>query len=71
MPSFAEVCDALLMERRAREFFLPGGADATDLDRLLACVDAGPVLRLVRDEGLCLLATMRLVFWAGLRETAR
>jgi hypothetical protein len=66
--SVTEVCDALLAERQEACFALPGAADAVDLDRLLACVDAGPVLRLVRDEGLCLLAAMRLVYWAGLRE---
>ena len=67
----AEVCDALLTERRAAAFALPGGADAADLDRLLARVDARPVLWLVREEGLCLLAAMRLVYWAGLREVPR
>ncbi len=70
-PSIAEICDALLTERRTAQQAIPGGADAADLDRLLARVDAGPVLRLVRDEGLCLLAAMRLIFWAGLRETGR
>jgi hypothetical protein len=50
---------------------IPGGADAADLDCLLARVEAGPILRLVRDEGLCLLDAMRLLFWAGLREIAR
>ena len=67
----ATVCDDLLAERRDAKFASPGGADAADLDRLLARVDMRPVLRLVRDEGLCLLAAMRLVYWAGLRETAR
>jgi hypothetical protein len=70
-PSIAEVCDALLAERRMAQQAIPGGADAGDLDRLLARVNAGPVLRLVRDEGLCLLAAMRLACWAGLRETVR
>ena len=69
--SIAEVCDALLAERRMVQQAIPGGADATDLDRLLARVDMGPVLRLVSDEGLCLLAATRLAFWAGLRETVR
>jgi hypothetical protein len=69
--SVAALCDELLAERRETTFALPGGADATDLDRLLACVDVRPVLRLVRDEGLCLVAAMRLVFWAGLRDVPR
>jgi hypothetical protein len=38
---------------------------------LLASVNAHAVMRLVRDEGLCLLAALRLVYWAGLREVAR
>lgn len=71
VPSVAEVCDALLAERRTAEQAIPGGADAADLDRLLARVDMRPVLRLVRDEGLCLLAAVRLVFWAGLRQVER
>jgi len=71
MASVADVCDTLLAERRTAEQGVPGGADAADLTRLLACVDVQPVLRLVRDEGLSLVAAMRLVFWAGLREMAR
>jgi hypothetical protein len=71
MVSVADVCNALLADRRTAAQAIPGGADAADLDRLLARVDVGPALRLVRDEGLCLLAAMRLVFWAGLRKTAR
>jgi hypothetical protein len=71
VPSVAKVCHDLLAERRAATFVIPGGADAADLDRLLARVDARPALRLVRDEALCLLAAMRLVYWAGLREAAR
>ncbi len=70
-PSIAEICDALLAERRTAQQAIPGGADAADLDRLLARVDMAPVLRLVRDEGLCLLAAVRLCFWAGLREVER
>ena len=66
--SVATVCDELLAERRESRFAIPGGADAIDLDRLLARVGRGPVLRLVRDEGLCLVAAMRLVYWAGLRD---
>ena len=66
-----DVCDALLAERRDCEFFISGGADAADLNRLLACVDVQPVLRLVRDEGLSLVAAIRLVFWTGLRKSAR
>jgi hypothetical protein len=64
----AELCDALLAERRTAHHAIPGGADAADLDRLLARVAPGPVVRLVREEGLCLLAAVRLVYWAGLRE---
>jgi hypothetical protein len=64
----AALCDELLAERREASFAIPGGADAADLDRLLTRVDLRPILRLVRDEGLCLLAAMRLVYWAGLRE---
>src|SRR5687768_11351565 len=60
VPSVADVCDALLAERRTGEFFIPGGAEANDLNRLLACVDLSPVLRLVRDDGLSLVAAMRL-----------
>jgi hypothetical protein len=70
-PNIADVCDALLAERRTMNQVVAGGADAADLDRLLVRVDVAPVLRLVRDEGLCLLAAVRLAFWAGLRESAR
>ena len=70
-PSIAEICDALLAERRMAQQAIPGGADAGRPRRLLARVDAAPVLRLVRDEGLCLLAAMRLAFWVGLREVPR
>ena len=71
VPSIAEVCDTLLAERRTAEQVIPGGAEPVDLDRLLARVDARPMLRLVRDEGMCLLAAMRLAYWAGLREVVR
>jgi hypothetical protein len=68
VPAIAALADALLAERHRDDFVLPGGADAASLDRLLAHLDLQPVLRLCRDEGLCLLAAMRLVFWTGLRE---
>ena len=64
----AAIGDSLLAERQAAAFRLPDGADAASLDRLIARTDQQSVLRLVRDEGLCLLAAMRLVYWAGLRE---
>jgi hypothetical protein len=67
----AAIADALLAERREAAFDLPGGADAADLDRLLSRVDLRAVLRLCRDEALCLLAAVRLVYWAGLREVER
>jgi hypothetical protein len=64
----AAIAESLLAERRADDFVIPGGMDVPDLDRLLAHVNLPPVLRLCRDEALCLLAATRLVFWAGLRE---
>ena len=66
--TIGDVCDELLTKRLDAGFTIPGGANAAGLDRLLAHVDPQPVLRLVQDEGLCLLAAMRLVYWAGLRD---
>jgi hypothetical protein len=67
-PVAAAITDELLSERARDAFTLPGGADATGLDRLwlLSRVHARAVMRLVEDEGLCLVAAMRLVFWSGL-----
>ena len=67
----AAVCDELLAERRRDSFSLPGGADAADLHRLLSRVNFRAVIRLVEDEGLCLVAAMRLVYWSGLAEVPR
>jgi hypothetical protein len=67
----AAICDDLLDERRRDAFTLPGGADATGLDSLLSRVNARAVMRLVEDEGLCLVAAMRLAFWTGLAEVPR
>jgi hypothetical protein len=69
----ADVCDEMLASRRYEPmpFSIPGGADAADLDRLLASVNARAVMRLVEDEALCLVAAIRLVYWAGLREATR
>ena len=69
----ADICDEMLASRRDDDlpFSNPGGADAADLDRLLASVNARAVMRLVEDEALCLVAAIRLVFWAGLSEVSR
>lgn len=67
----AEIADAVLAERREADFFIPGGMEPEDLDRLFACVNQRAVLRLCRDEALSLIAATRLTFWAGLREAER
>lgn len=67
----AVIAETILVERRANDFTMPGGADAADLDLLLSRVDLQPVLRLCRDEALCLLAALRLVYWSGLRRVER
>jgi hypothetical protein len=66
--SVAAIADAVLAERRESDLTIPGAAEPAGLDKLLASVELRPVLRLCRDEGLCLLAASRLVFWSGLRE---
>ena len=63
--------DLLLAGRRAAGVSLPGGADATSLHRLLSRVNVRAVMRLVEDEGLCLVSAIRLVYWNGLAEVPR
>jgi hypothetical protein len=67
----AAIGDDILTERRAACFALPGGADAEGLDLLLSRVNAAAALRAVRDEGMCLVDAMRLLYWAGLAEAPR
>jgi hypothetical protein len=71
VPAVADLADDLLAERRADDFDLPGGADGPALDQLLARVTLKPALRLCLDEGLCLLAAIRVVFWTAFREVER
>jgi hypothetical protein len=66
-PAIAELAEDLLRERRETMFGLPGGANSTDLNALWARIDQRAALCLVRDEGLSVLAAMRLVFWTSLR----
>src|SRR4051794_32028336 len=69
--SIAAIGDDLLAERRGTDFAITGGAEADDLHRLLSRVNTRAAVRLVEEEGLCLVAAIRTVFWAGLREVRR
>src|SRR5688572_24660198 len=66
-PAIAELAEYILRERREAAFVLPGGADPVDLNALWARIDQRAALRLVRDEGLSLLAAIRLVYWTSLQ----
>jgi hypothetical protein len=69
--TIAAIGDELLAERREADFSIPGGAESAMLDLLLARINWRAAWRLFEDEGLCLVAAARLVFWAGLREVPR
>jgi hypothetical protein len=61
----AELCEALLTERRADDFSIPAEVSRSDLDLLWARVPRAPVMSLVRAGAQCLVAALRLVFWLG------
>ena len=69
--AIAKLGEEILRERREADFVIPGGAEARDRERLWTDVDQRAAFRLVRDEALCAIAAILLVFWDGLRDVVR
>jgi hypothetical protein len=62
-PGIANLCDALLQERRDQDFLIPGNCSPEELAALWGRVSQPQVFRLVRSGAVCLVAGMRLTYW--------
>ena len=61
----AGLCESLLAERRADDFWIPAEVSRSDLDALWARVPRSPVMNFVKLGGQCLVAALRLTYWTG------